>query len=279
MNSIVRLGRQVLLVGAAIAGSTLGLGTLPALALPEAEVIEKLQPIPMYMLINDAGQPIFASIENQEGEEAAVTGIFVSPSDAENLVVSRREEAKNILAEEQAKANADPATIAALTEQLNLWQEANILPIGLDQIYQFAQSETAENLSFKFFPTVQQLNAASQVIEGKTFPGVPLFFLSMQSVDAQGKTVTSFPTLETGGKIPVFFEVEPILNQIEEFGDEESLSINVMALEVFLAKLLDNDLPQGEQDFLSEMTLIPSKESSQLIQSIVEQQSQQQAPQ
>lgn len=273
MNSIIRLGRQVLLVGAAIAGSTLGMGTLPALALPEAEVIEKLQPIPMYMLINDAGQPIFASIEDQDGQETGVTGIFVSPSDAERLVASRREEAQQILQAEQAKADADPAAIASLTQQLSLWQEANILPIGLDQIYQFAQSETAENLSFKFFPSVQQLNAASQVIEGKTFPGVPLFFLSMQSVDEQGQTVTSFPTLETGGKIPVFFEVEPILNQIEEFGDEDSLNINVMALEVFLAKLLDEELPQGEQDFLSEMTLIPSEESSQLIQSILEQQS------
>lgn len=272
--SLVRLGRQMLVAGAAIAGTTLGLG-LPAWALPEATVMEKLSTIPMYMLITDDGQPIFANIEGDDGQEpVGVTGVFVSPSDAQNLVVTRREESKKLLEEEQAKGTNDSTTIVALTEQYELWQEADILPIGLDRIFQFAQSPEADNLSFKFFPTVDQINAAAQVVEGDSFPGVPLFFLSEQvpSTDESGNptTVTTFPTLETGGQIPVFFEIQPILNQIEGFADQSNLNINVMPLEVFLAKLIDDELPAGEQELLQEMTLIPAQESALLIQQIIE---------
>ncbi|MGB2924565.1 MAG: Tic22 family protein [Limnothrix sp.] len=275
MNSIIRFSRQFLLAGVAIAGSTLGFNLPAALALPEAVVIEKLKPVPMYMLINDSGQPIFASVENENGDATGVTGIFVSPSDAERLVLSRREEAKKILQEEQA-SGGDTATITALTQQVELWEEANILPISLDKIYEFAQSDDAADLSFKFFPTMKQLNAAAQVIEGQTFPGVPLFFLSMQSTNEQGEAITTFPTSDKDGKIPVFFEVEPILEQIEGFGSQEDLNINVMALEVFIAKLVDQELPADEQEFFNEMTLIPVEESTRLIQSIIEQQQGQQ---
>ncbi len=270
MKSLVRFGHRMLLAGAAIAGTTMGL-TLPAWALPEDVILQKLETVPMYMLITDDGQPIFASVEGENGEEpVGVTGVFVSPSDAENLVLARREEAKTLLDAEQAKPNSNPSTVSVLTEQYELWQEANILPIGLDRIYQFAQSDDAENLTFKFFPTVEQLEAASQVIEGGSFPGVPLFFLSMQSTDESGNPVTTFPTLEAGGQIPIFFEVDPILEQIQGFDNQDNLSINVMALEVFISKLANDELPQDEQDFLKEMTLIPAEESALLIQQIIE---------
>jgi hypothetical protein len=270
MKSLVRFGHRMLLAGAAIAGTTMGLN-LPAWALPEEVILQKLETVPMYMLITDDGQPIFASVEGENGEEpVGVTGVFVSPSDAENLVLARREEAKTLLDAEQAKPNSNPSTISVLTEQYELWQEANILPIGLDRIYQFAQSDDAENLTFKFFPTVEQLEAASQVIENDSFPGVPLFFLSVQSTDENGNPITTFPTLEAGGQIPIFFEVDPILEQIQSFENQDNLSINVMALEVFISKLANNNLPQDEQDFLKEMTLIPAEESALLIQQIIE---------
>ncbi|OKH11610.1 Tic22 family protein [[Limnothrix rosea] IAM M-220] len=270
MKSLVRFGHRMLLAGAAIAGTTMGLN-LPAWALPEEVILQKLETVPMYMLITDDGQPIFASVEGENGEEPiGVTGVFVSPSDAENLVLARREEAKTLLEAEQAKANQDPAAISILTEQYALWQEANILPIGLDRIYQFAQSDDAENLTFKFFPTVEQLEAASQVIENDSFPGVPLFFLSIQSTDESGNPITTFPTLEAGGQIPIFFEVDPILEQIQGFENQDNLSINVMALEVFISKLANDDLPEDEQNFLKEMTLIPAEESALLIQQIIE---------
>ncbi|BAW96892.1 hypothetical protein NIES970_18340 [[Synechococcus] sp. NIES-970] len=280
MKSLVHLGQKALLMGTAIAGTVAGFAG-GALALPEATVIEKLRPIPMYMLINDEGQPIFATITDQSGNESGVTGVFVSPSDAENLVANRRTESNQLLQEERAKADANPEVIAALEEQANLWEEATILPIGLDRIYQFARSNEAENLTFKFLPTMEQLNAAAEVTQQEDFPGVPLFFLSVQEKDANGQDVVSFPTLASNGgdgqgEIPVFFEVDPILEQLDDFPENEDLSINVMPLEVFIAKLLDSDLPAEEQEFLEAMTLIPPMESAQLIQSILEQQQQQQ---
>lgn len=280
MKSIVRFGRKALVIGAAIAGTMIGVGiNTSVVALPEAEVLEKLSPIPMYMLINNQGQPIFATIKDEAGNSSGVTGIFVSLTDAENLIATRRTEAKKLLEEEQKKANANPQIVQQLTAQSALWEEANILPIGLDKVYEFAQSDEAEDLTFKFLPTAKQLNAASQVIQQENFPGVPLFFLSMKGKDANGQEIITFPTMatETGegsGQIPVFFEVDPILQQLEDFGENESLSINVMPLEVFISKLLDEKLPAEEQKFLEAMTLVPSLESSQLIQAAMEQQQQ-----
>ncbi|AFY39121.1 hypothetical protein Lepto7376_2869 [[Leptolyngbya] sp. PCC 7376] len=298
MKSLVRFGRQMLFAGAAIAGTTIGL-SLPAAALPEEMILQKLEAVPMYMLITDDGQPIFASVQDGEnGESTGITGVFVSPSDAENLVIARREEAKQLLAEEQAKPQQDVALIAALEDQSALWEEANILPIGLDRIYEFAQSEDADNLSFQFFPTLKQVQNASEVLEdGQTFPGVPLFFLSAQATDEQGQPITTFPTTpilnpaltpktiancdqnaqtpEVGDdctipQIPLFFEVEPILTQLEGLDNTDNLSINVMPLEVFISKLVNEDLPNDEKDFLQNMSLIPAAESTQLIQSILE---------
>lgn len=278
MKSLVRFGQKALLMGAAIAGTMFGInGTV--LALPEAAVVEKLRPIPMYMLINDEGQPIFATITDESGNASGVTGVFVSLADAENLVSARQEESTKLLEEARADTGADPQVIKELEQQAALWQEANILPIGLDKIYQFAQSEEAQDLTFKFLPTMAQLSAAAQVTQQENFPGVPLFFLSIQEKDANGQDIVSFPTLSgangEGGEIPVFFEVQPILEQLDAFPEDEELSINVMPLEVFIAKLLDEDLPAEEQEFLEAMTLIPSQESAQLIQAVIEQQQQQ----
>ncbi|MEB3225761.1 MAG: Tic22 family protein [Synechococcus sp.] len=279
MKSLVCFGQKALLMGTAIAGTMFGINS-SALALPEAAIVEKLRPIPMYMLINDEGQPIFATITDEAGKESGVTGVFVSLSDAENLVAARQAESKKLLDQERAKANANPQAIAELEQQAALWQEANILPIGLDKIYQFAQSEEAQDLTFKFLPTMEQLNAAAQVTQQDNFPGVPLFFLSIQEKDENGQDVISFPTLaddnnDGSGDIPVFFEVQPILEQLDSFPENEELSINVMPLEVFIAKLLDENLPTEEQQFLEAMTLIPSQESAQLIQAVIEQQQQQ----
>ena len=274
MKSLVRFCSRMFFTGAALAGTTLGLAS-PARALPEATIKEKLQTVPVFMLVTDDGQPIFASVEGENGENpVGVTGVFVSPSDAQNLVLTRREESKKLLEEEQAKgANNDPVALAALTDQYELWQEADILPIGLDRVFQFAQSDEADDLSFKIFPTVKQINAAAQVVNGDSFPGVPLFLLSEQvpSTDAAGNTttVTTFPTLENDGRIPVFFEIQPILDQIEGFADPSQLNINVMPLEVFLAMLIDDELPADEQKLLQEMTLIPAQESALLIQQLI----------
>lgn len=280
MKSIVRFGQKALVMGAAIAGTYFGIGlNASVLALPQETVLEKLSPIPMFMLINDAGQPIFTTITDEEGRSSGVTGVFVSLADAQNLVTTRRAQAQQLLAEEQKKPNADPKVIEQLTKQSALWQEANILTIGLDGVYRFAQSVEAENLTFKFLPTSQQLNAAAQVIQQENFPGVPLFFLSMKTKDAQGNEVVSFPTMttptgESSGQIPVFFEVEPILSQLQGLEDTENLSINVMPLEVFLSKLLDNSLSSEEQKFLSAMTLVRTEEANQLIEQAKAQQSQ-----
>jgi Tic22-like family len=297
MKSLVRFGRQMLLVGAAIAGTTMGIG-LPALALPEATVLKKLAPVPMYMLIAENGPLIFDVIEGQAGEDpVGVTGVFVNYSDAENFLTRRRQEVAANLTAERAKPKKDDAAIQALTEESAFWDKVSTQGYGLDQLYQYGQSEDAKNLRFQFFPSAQQMtNVAELVGEDEQFRGVPLYYASSPTTGSN--TQVTYPTIPilnpnltpeqlktcdkddktpvvtdncTVDQIPVFFEVESMQQLIKESNiDPNQVNINVLPLEVFIASLGNNELSADDQKLLDAMTLVPSVESMQLIQAEVQ---------
>jgi hypothetical protein len=298
MKSLVRFGRRMLLVGAAIAGTTMGIG-LPALALPEATVLKKLAPVPMYMLIAENGPLIFDVIEGQAGEDpVGITGVFVNYSDAENFLTRRRQEVSANLTAERAKPKKDDAAIQALTEESAFWDKVSTQGYGLDQLYQYGQSEDSKNLRFQFFPSAQQMTNVTELVgKDEPFRGVPLYYASSPAEGGNNNQVT-YPTIPilnpdltpeqfktcdkdektpavtddcTVERIPVFFEVESMQQLIKESNiDPSQVSINVLPLEVFIASLGNNELSADDQKLLDAMTLVPSVESMQLIQAEVQ---------
>lgn len=298
MKSLVRLGRRVLLIGAAIAGTTVGIG-LPAFALPEATVLKKLETVPMYMLIAENGPLIFDVVEGQTEEEAiGITGVFVNYSDAENFLSRRRQEVATNLATEQAKPTKDNAAIQALTAESTFWEKVSTRSYGLDQLYQYGQSEDAKNLRFQFFPSARQVtNVTALMGEGQEFRGVPLYYASTPATGADSTQVT-YPTMpilnptltpeqlqtcDKEGKtpaaaddcmvdrIPVFFDVESMQQLLQESNiNPEQIEVNVLPLEIFISSLGNNELSVDDQKLLDAMTLVPSEESLCLIRDEIE---------
>ncbi len=247
MKNILRFSQHLAVVGAVIAGSIVGVSRA-ALALPEPQILEKLNPIPVFAVADDKGFPLIATFQ-EDDLDSNVTGIFMSRSDANEFV-------------QQLK-----------TEKPEVGDKVQVVLTTLGNIYQFANTEEAKKseLTFEFVPTDEQLSEATKVTKEENFRGVPLFFASVQS---EGKEIY-LPHAD--GKIRLFFDVEPLQNQINAFKNKEpefasTVKINTMPLEVFISLLQDNKLPKADQDLLKEMVLMPSEESMGLINSILEQQ-------
>lgn len=274
MKSLVHLGQQLLVAGVAIAGSTLGFG-MQALALPQEAIVQKLRNVPMYMLFNDEEQPIVFNVQNEAGETESLTEVFVSPSDAQNLIAARVQEVEQLIAEEQAKTNRNPEILATLNAQAALWKETQTGIISLADIYLYAENEDS-NLNFQFVPSAKQFQSASEYIEegDQLYGSVPLFLFSLQALDeggnpitdGQGNSVRVYPTLERDGKIPLYFDAEAIEQQTASLvNSDREWDIEVITLEMLLNKLVTDDLSAEEEEFLNEMTLVPPEESVRLI--------------
>lgn len=274
MKSLVHLGQQLLVAGVAIAGSTLGFG-MQALALPQEAIVQKLRNVPMYMLFNDEEQPIVFNVQNEAGETESLTEVFVSPSDAQNLIAARVQEVEQLIAEEQAKTNRNPEILATLNAQAALWKETQTGIISLADIYLYAENEDS-NLNFQFVPSAKQFQSASEYIEEgeQLYGSVPLFLFSLQALDeggnpitdGQGNSVRVYPTLERDGKIPLYFDAEAIEQQTASLvNSDREWDIEVITLEMLLNKLVTDDLSAEEEEFLNEMTLVPPEESVRLI--------------
>lgn len=274
MKSLVHLGQQLLIAGVAIAGSTVGFG-MQALALPQEAIVQKLRNVPMYMLFNDEKQPIVFNVQNDAGETEGLTEVFVSPSDAQKLVAARIREVEQLIAEEQAKSNRNPETLATLNAQAELWKETQTGIISLADIYLYAENEDS-TLNFQFVPSAKQFQAASEYIDegDQLYGSVPLFLFSLQALDEagnpltddQGNSVRVYPTLERNGKIPLYFDAESIQQQTSALANSnQEWDIEVITLEMLLNKLVSDNLSTEEEDFLNEMTLVPPEESVRLI--------------
>lgn len=238
MKSLVRWSATLGLVGTTLLGSFFG-GNLRALALTEQQVIEKLQTVPVFTVTDGEGSPLVASIPNQNNQNAAVAGVFISQRDAQAFV-------------ERLKR-----------EKPELGNQVRVVPVSLAEVYQLdQQSQNQPNgLDFAYVPVQQQVQSAQQILgQGQEFRGVPLFV-------AKGGQEGGYLTIQQEGQsvIPFFFDKEQLQNLVNRFKEQQpnlasSVQIQVVPLEGIINTLQTQDNPQLEQ-----ILLIPSQESLQFL--------------
>jgi hypothetical protein len=238
MKSLVRWSATLGLVGTTLLGSFFG-GNLRALALTEQQVMEKLQTVPVFTVTDGEGSPLVASIPNQNNQNEAVAGVFISQRDAEAFV-------------ERLKR-----------EKPELGNQVRVVPVSLAEVYQLdQQSQNQPNgLDFAYIPVQQQVQSAQQLLgQGQEFRGVPLFV-------AQGGQQGGYLTIQQEGQqvIPFFFDKEQLQNLVNRFKEQQpnlasSVQIQVVPLEGIINTLQTQDNPQLEQ-----ILLIPSQESLQFL--------------
>jgi hypothetical protein len=240
IKSLVRWGTALGVAGVAFI-SWGAIENLSAIALPEAEILKKLDPVPVFAITDESGVPLVAATEKNKD---MVSGVFISKEDANQFV-------------EKLK-----------TENPELAAKVKVVLSSLGQVYKLAESVKGQEnpLSFAYVPNAEAISSAKTITQGEEQSyqgGVPLFV----ATGGENKDPLS---IEQNNKkvIPFFFdkqELEAVLGQIKEKQPEiaDSVTIDVILLENVI-----ETLKTSQDQTLADIVLVPSVESIEAAKSL-----------
>lgn len=163
----------------------------PALALTEAQVVDRLATIPVFVITDRDGIPLVGTNNNEKEER--VLPFFLDPKEAE-------------------------ATIQTIQ---NKELEAQVVARSMEDMYNFVQSNQDKQLTYQIVPSASSLKAAAELAGGNEnqLPNVPVFF----AVDKQD-TNEGLLTLSRGENlfIPFFFEKEELDRLIADLNQSDN---------------------------------------------------------
>lgn len=235
MKSLFRWSATVGLVSSTLLASWLG-GNLKALALPEQQIIEKLQGVPVFTLADEKGVPLVAVVENDK----KVTGVFISQEDAKAFL------------QQLQKDNPEVA------------QKVKVQPVSLGQVYklQNSQKET-DGLIISYVPDETEVESAKKLLSanGQEYQGgVPLFVA--KAGEDQGFLTISQNEQQV---IPMFFEEASVKAMVEQFKKQKPELASTVKIEVIPLESVIETLKNSEDQMLNKIVLIPSQETMNFI--------------
>ncbi len=210
------------------------LGATPlALAIPDAQIIQKLEGVPVFTLTDQTGSPL--------AERGATKGtairVYFSPKDAQAAAQKLRRSKPEVL------------------------KQLQVRPVSLSEIYKL---QASKKVNVVFVPLSSQVAAAGNVTNSLSNPkveGVPLF------LGLAGKQ-PGYLTINQNKKqvIPLFFDREQLEPYMEAFkkknpGLAASTGIQVLTLEKFLGTLRSNNNPLYDK-----VVIIPSTAAQEVLQ-------------
>lgn len=235
IKSLLGRSATVGLVSSTLLASWLGFN-LKALALPEQQIIEKLQPVPVFTLADSQGVPLVAVVENDK----KVTGIFISREDAQAFL------------QQLQKDNPEVA------------KKVTVQPVSLGQVYklQNSQKET-DGLIVSYVPHETEVESAKKILSenGQQYQGgVPLF------VAKAGKD-QGYLTINQNNEqvIPMFFEKASATAMIEQFKKQKPDLASTVKIEVVPLESVIETLQESNDQMLNKIILIPSQETMNFI--------------
>ncbi|MEM8718423.1 MAG: Tic22 family protein [Cyanobacteria bacterium P01_G01_bin.39] len=212
---------------------------LPAIALTPEEVLEKLEPVPVFTIADEQGAPLVASGE----DEAKVAGVFISQDDA-NQFVNRLK-----------------------TENPELAEKVRVAHVSLGEVHKLSKSaQSQENaLNFVYIPEEEAVTSAETLGEENQQPyqgGVPLFV-------ARGGEDQGYLTFERNSKqvIPFFFDKAQLEEMIAKFKQQMPDIAGNIEIEVHPLEGVIETLETSSDEILDKVVLVPTEESTQSLQS------------
>ena len=244
MKSLMRFTATVALISSTVIGTTF-LGNSSTLALPQEQIIKKLQPIPVFTITDDQGSPLVASV-NDGPKKSNVTGVFLSKKDAEAFV------------ERLKKQNPQLA------------KTVKIVPIPLAEIYKLQEQNKSkpDALNFAFVPTNQQTQSALTLVrktdpKATQFPGVPLFA-------AKAGKDKGYLTIEQGNQkiIPFFFDQEQLQNMVDRFKQQQPKEAQNIEIQVVPLEGMLDVLQKSNDQQLNNIVIFPSREGLEFLRNL-----------
>ncbi len=251
MKLWIRWSTAVGIVGSTLLGTLLAFN-LQVLALTEAQIINKLELVPVFAIADKQGTPLVAAPNRDDGEDSvAVTGVFIQREDAQNFI------------DQLKKSNPDLA------------KPLQVTPVSLGEVYRMVQTAKANQikLNFDYVPAQKQVETALSLINQtrtqndrlEQFYGVPLFV-------ARGGKSDGYLTVEQDGRqiIPFFFNQEELQLMIDQFKQAKpklapTVRIQVVDLQGVLETFEKDSDPQ-----LDNVLLIPSQDSVNFVRSKIQ---------
>jgi Tic22-like family len=220
-----------------LTASSVMLAASPLQALPDAQIIEKLQNIPVFTLTDQGGAPLTASV-NGDPKKGSYTGVYLSQKEAKTFLQKLQRENPEIAKKLQIRA-------VPLSEMYKI-QIANNSTSKLDIAFvpNDAQVKTALALTQKTNPQV------------KSFNGVPLF------VARAGKQ-KGYITVNYKDKkiIPLFFEREQVQVIIDQFKKENPALASTTDVQVLTLESLLDTMRTKNDALYSQVAINPSREA------------------
>jgi nickel transport protein len=244
MKSLVRWSATLGLVGSSLLGSFF-IGNLQALALPEDQVVQKLQSVPVFTITDPQGSPLVASVPNGQNKAVAVAPAFISQRDAQAFV-------------EKLK-----------TDKPDLGKTVQVVPVSMGEVYKLGKDSQSkpDALNFQYVPVQQQVQLAQAIVsqagqQAQPFQGTPLFVATSDSP----QNFLVFPVANGQQAIPFFFDkdqLQGVVDKIKQQQPNTKVQITVVPLESVINKLQTSNDP-----FVEKIQLVRSQEAEQFVQSL-----------
>lgn len=253
MKSMNRWGSTLAIAGSTILGSSL-IGIMQVLALPQAQIVQKLGAVPVFTITDNKGAPLVASIPNRQNQGSAanqqnptsVAGVFINQRDAQAFV------------EKLKKENPELA------------KTVRVVPVSLGEVYKLDQAnqDKPNSLNVAYLPSKQQVDAALTLLRqsGKkeaTFNGTPLF------VATAGKE-KGYLTIKQADHqvIPFFFNKEELQGMLDRFKQQQPNLASTVGIQVVNLEGVLQTLKTRNDAQLNQIVLVPPKESIEFVRSL-----------
>lgn len=246
MKSLIRWSTTLGLVGSVCLSSLLFTGAR-ALALTEDQIVEELRAVPVFAITDAEGAPLVAA-PNEGQEGAPVAGVFISQADAQTFLTNLREN--------------DPTLAGGV----------QVVPVSLAEVYQLALTSNTDQqtqIDFTFVPMEQEVESAVSLLQESgqnvsEFSGVPLFLARSSQEDGGYLTVRQ----DEQQVIPIFFKREELQAMLSRLQQEQPDLANNMVVQVINLENLIETLRTSDDPGLTQIQLVPPRESIDYIRSL-----------
>lgn len=226
-----------------ITGALSLFAAMPALALTDEEILQRLEPVPVFTIADTEGNPLV--IPTGEEGNIEVAGVFISQDDAQSFI-------------DTTLRSSNPELAA----------DVQVILISLAEVYKLALESRAndELFGFTFIPIQEEVASAisllqrsGQTVEG--FDGVPIFYARSTSEDGGYLTIER----EERQIIPMYFEQEVLQQIVDTLKQRRPEMADTLVIEVTNLETLIQTFQQSDDPGLNQIQLIPPRESLEYV--------------
>ncbi|MBD2613183.1 hypothetical protein H6G94_18220 [Nostoc punctiforme FACHB-252] len=254
MKSLVRWGATLGMAGSVFLGGLVGIGNLPglgnleAVALPQDQVVKKLQDIPVFTLVDSkGGLPILVGKNGSKTVPLVV--FFISKQDAQKFLDNRLRQ--------------DDAKLASTLQ---------VRPLPLAEYYKIALEgkKKSDSVIYTLEPTQEQVKSAITMLNQngqkvQQFNGIPLFVPKFK----KDNSYLTIPLAQGNERyIPFYFEKEQaveLLDQFKKAVPQEAANTEIQVVDLY--RVIEA-LNSSNDPIINKIVLYPSRESINFIRSL-----------